>query len=399
MNELTLQWYHSLIAGLSLDPQTFQLYQGSASLGTQSEWLWDILDAIPPESVNNYYNPIQANLFSQNYAAVIGQLLPISTNDFQNCMGDYYGIWNTYLHSMTLPLNFYCDPKVMSQVFTSWATANAPIKINCVQNLIKMFFGDIVTKANVLYANATAQKKALAYGITMNEVQTKINAASGASITFDNSQPRRKMSTAWTQKTQVKDLNFFGAPDQIQKFNSNTLSSLSKKVVSNTITIQATYDHVLCIEGHPLQTKSLHPLLSSYLPWFSPAAFARAYGTKDNTVWKHGSPSWETTFGPSGNMQRDTFGLVIVDGMDVHMQSTATYSQAEQRAATTAKVSGVWPFYMNEITNTVQNDVTFNAQGEMVIHTTSKVGNPQLIGVNINTLNAITNTKTIQLNI
>ncbi|MFT5751735.1 MAG: hypothetical protein ACI86L_001239, partial [Dokdonia sp.] len=294
MNELTLQWYHSLIAGLSLDAQTFQLYQGSASLGSQSEWLWNVLDAIPPESINNYYNPIQANLFSQNYAAVIGQLLPISTNDFQSCLGDYYEIWNTYIHSTTLPTNFYTDPQIMSQFYTSWASINAPSKINCAQTLIAEFFGDIITKANVLYANASASKQTLAYGITMKNVLEKIKRAPGATITFDNTQTSRKMRSAWTQKTQVKDLNFFGAPDQIQKSNTEALSSLSKKVVSNTISIQATYDHVLSIEGHPLQTKSTNPLLSSYLPWFSSAAFSRAFGTKDNTVWKHGFPSWDT---------------------------------------------------------------------------------------------------------
>lgn len=393
MNELTLQWYHSLIAGLSLDPQTFQLYQGSASIGSQSEWLWDILDAIPPESINNYYNPIQANLFSQNYAAVIGQLLPISTNNFQNCMGDYFGIWNTYLHSTTLPSNFYDDPKVMSQVFTSWSTINAPSKINCAQKLIAEFFGDIVTKANVLYANATAQKNALAYDITRNEVLTKISIAPGASITFNNSKPSRNTINAWTKKTQVKNLNFFGGPDQNHKLNMDVLSSLSQKVISNTISIRATYDHVLNIEGHPLQNKSITPSLSTYLPWFSPAAFSRAFGTKDNTVWKHGLPNWETTFGPNGNMQRDTYGLLIVDGMDIHMQSTANYTLAEQKTVLTTKNSGVWPFYMNEKTTAAQNNITFNRGGNMIIHTSSNVGNPQLIGVNVNTLSSIKNVK------
>ena len=53
MGTLTEQWYNALVTGLSLNPDNFQLFQGSESIGDTSEFIWNILDAIPPKSINN----------------------------------------------------------------------------------------------------------------------------------------------------------------------------------------------------------------------------------------------------------------------------------------------------------------------------------------------------------
>ena len=53
MQTLTQQQYNAVVTGLSLSPDNFQLYQGTATTGATSEWIWNILDAIPPKSINN----------------------------------------------------------------------------------------------------------------------------------------------------------------------------------------------------------------------------------------------------------------------------------------------------------------------------------------------------------
>ena len=39
-----------------------------------------------------------------------------------------------------------------------------------------------------------------------------------------------------------------------------------------------------------------------------------AYQTQDNTLWNPGTPNWNSTFGPQGDMQRLLTSLVIADG-------------------------------------------------------------------------------------
>jgi len=70
----TAQWYNALIEHCNLDPQTFQLVQGTMVVETTSEFLWNILDAVPPKSISHLYNPSQANIFSTNYGAIITSL-------------------------------------------------------------------------------------------------------------------------------------------------------------------------------------------------------------------------------------------------------------------------------------------------------------------------------------
>jgi hypothetical protein len=57
MQTLTAQWYNAMVDGLGLSPEEFQLYQGPNSMVTTSQDMWNIFDAVPPASVNNYYDP------------------------------------------------------------------------------------------------------------------------------------------------------------------------------------------------------------------------------------------------------------------------------------------------------------------------------------------------------
>ena len=72
--DLTSQWYNALIQNCNLNPRAFQLIQGSLAVGYTSEFLWNLLDTIPPKSINNYYTPSGSNLFSSNYGAILTNL-------------------------------------------------------------------------------------------------------------------------------------------------------------------------------------------------------------------------------------------------------------------------------------------------------------------------------------
>ncbi len=74
LNDTIGHWYYSLTRHCHLDPNTFQLVQGTQPLGNLSEYIWDIMDAVPPVSLNHYFDPSRANIFSQNYGAVVNAL-------------------------------------------------------------------------------------------------------------------------------------------------------------------------------------------------------------------------------------------------------------------------------------------------------------------------------------
>ena len=55
MATLYRQWYNALVAGLRLDPATFQLLQPNTPIGDTSDQLWAYYNSIPPASlVNNF---------------------------------------------------------------------------------------------------------------------------------------------------------------------------------------------------------------------------------------------------------------------------------------------------------------------------------------------------------
>lgn len=74
--DFTAKWYNAIVENCNLDPKTFQLIQGNITLNYTSEPLWNILDAIPIKSSNYLYNPVQSNLFSNNYGTIIKILKP-----------------------------------------------------------------------------------------------------------------------------------------------------------------------------------------------------------------------------------------------------------------------------------------------------------------------------------
>jgi len=375
MTILTEQWYNAIVTGLSLSPDNFQLYQSSESTGATSDWIWNILDAIPPKSINNYYNPNQGNNFSQDYQAVIAQLKPNSDNSFQMCMGDYYNQWLSYLKSSDCPDTIFNSPDDMSAGFKKWAMINAPSQMNCSASLIASFYNDVVTIANTMFASAQAAGKGYAYNTTIEDLNNALQSAPAKSFEMDSKTASSDVSHTWASggMSVFYDLFSFGGGAGYDK--------LTTKATSAGLNIKADFKHVTTLPGAPLAKASTDPILSQYTPWYNSAAFARAFSTKDNTVWKNGSPSWESTFGPNGNMQRVANAIVVVDGIDVTITSNTTYSTSEQETIKAQASVGFWPFFRASGSGGSSTSVSFSDSGAMTVKISSPAGNPQLLGV------------------
>ncbi|MCS3532942.1 hypothetical protein [Chryseobacterium sp. JUb7] len=383
MQTLTQQWYNALVTGLSLSPNNFQLYQGTQPVGTTSEWLWKILDAIPPKSINNSYDPTQSNNFSQNYQAVIANLKPITDNSFQACMGDYYSNWLNYIQSDKCPSNIFDSPDAMTAAFKKWAFIYAPSQMDCSASLIQSFYNDVVTIANNMFASAQKAGKGYAYNTTIADLNSAIQSAPAKSFGMSSDTESRDVSHTWAEgSTSVLfDIFSFGG--------GASYDSLSEQATSAGVSIDAKFQHVLTLPGAPLAKTSTDPILGQYTPWYNSAAFSRAFGTQDNTVWKNGVPSWATTFGPNGNMQRAATALVIVDGIDITMTSNTSYSSSDQEVIRARASAGFWPFFSANGSGGSETSVSFSDSGAMTVHITSPAGNPQLLGVLVSNMKDI----------
>jgi hypothetical protein len=383
MQTLTQQWYNALVTGLSLSPNNFQLYQGTQPVGPTSDWLWKIFDAVPPKSVNNSYDPSQSNNFSQDYQAVIANLKPLSDNSFQNCMGDYYTNWLNYIQSPKCPSNIFDSPDAMQSAFKKWAMIYAPSQMGCSASLIQSFYNDIVTIANTMFASAQVAAKGYAYNTTIADLTNAIQSAPAKNFTMDSKTQSSDVSHTWASgSTSVFfDLFDFGG--------GASYDNLTQEATSAGINISASFQHVLTLPGAPLAKTSTDPILSQYTPWYNSAALSRAYGTKDNTVWKNGLPSWDTTFGPNGNLQRSATSLIIVDGIDITMTSATSYSSSDQQVITARASTGFWPFFSASGSGGSSTSVSFSDSGQMTVKITSPAGNPQLLGVLVSAMSEI----------
>jgi len=122
---LTAQWYNAICTGCNLDPTTFQLVQGSLPLQTNTTGttqVWQIFNAVPPQSINQYYSASQGNLFSQAYFAIIDALsAPPQAQTFQSALGPNLQAWQRY-YEKQFPSTY--SPGAYCQMFQSWAMAN-----------------------------------------------------------------------------------------------------------------------------------------------------------------------------------------------------------------------------------------------------------------------------------
>jgi hypothetical protein len=118
--------------------------------------------------------------------------------------------------------------------------------------------------------------------------------------------------------------------------------------------------------------------------WYDSAAFGLAYATQSGKIWNPSSAiNWQNTFGPAGNMQRIPSSLVVVSGMDVKAFSSAVFSASDQTTVNHNSGGGLWPFYTTGSSSSFTTSHSFNSGGQLTINSTSKVGVPIVVGINV----------------
>lgn len=370
MDTLTQQWYNAMVTGLGLSNAQFQLYQGPNTMVTTSQQMWNLFNAVPPTSVNNYYDPNQSNNFSMDYGLILSALKANSDSDFQSCMGDYYSMWLTYFQNNP-PTTW--DAAGVANVFNKWAMIYAPGQAGCVTALTKVFINPI-NIANTMFASANQK---YAWNQTIDALKLALASGAAKSFTFDSLTQSSDVSHTWAKGgTNVFfDIFSFGGGANYDK--------LSSKATTAGVKMTASFTKVTTFAAGPLaQADPNNPILSQYSPWYNSAALAQAYTINNNTVWNPQSPiNWDAAFGSSGFLQRMASAIVVADGISITMTSSATYDSSEQQTITAAASAGIWPFFRANGSGGSQTTVTFNDKGQFTSNTTLALGNPQILGV------------------
>lgn len=370
MDKLTAQWYNALVTGLGLSSDQFQLYQGPNSAMSTSQDMWNLFNAVPPASINNYYNPSQVNNFASNYGLILEALVSSSDYSFQNCMGDYYMQWQSYFKGNP-PKTF--DAQGVSDVFMPWAMINAPGQAGCVTGLTSSYL-DPVRIATTKFDSANGR-----YPWNKTIEAMKFELAGGASKSFSmNSQTASSdVEHTWAngRTSFFFDIFSFGG--------GGGYDQLTTKTSSAGLKIDAHFDKVTTFTAGPLAANDPNnPGLSAYKAWYESAALAKAYTTKDNTVWnKQKSTTWDKAFGSNGFLLRTISSIVVADGITIKMTSNASYSSSERTEIQAAAKTGIWPFFSVSGSGGSTTDIKFNDDGSFTATTTIALGNPQILGV------------------
>ncbi|MGI4734862.1 MAG: hypothetical protein ACRYG7_06730 [Janthinobacterium lividum] len=381
MQKLTAQWYNAVVGGLGLDTNTFQLVQGVEPLGTTSETLWNIFDAVPPLSVTSYYNSGQSNVFSSDYGAVLANLIPQNSNSFQNDMGDYYSQWTTYLAT---------NPAMPAtggilQLFQNWSQMHMPPDQaqQCYTDYQQISQGTVPAAMTMWLAAGGATGAQKAYNATINQLKSALQSTSGKSFTMDSATASSDLSQTWAQADTSGYFDFFSGDA------SGQYSSLSQQMTSAGITIEADFQRVVTFTAAPLAKVSTDPILSQYQPWYSSAALNMAYQTPDNTVWRPTHPNWNDTFGPSGNMLRTTSALVVVDGVTITTTANTQFSSSDQQQFQAAVSGGFFPFFEASASGGWSHQATFSSSGAVTITSKSMLGNPIVLGASVTPIGGV----------
>jgi len=372
METLNAQWYNALTSALNLNPSTFQLVQGNSVVGSLSETLWSIFDSVPPQSVNNLYNPSQFNSFSANYGSIINNLNQPGSNQFQNDMGDYYPVWSAYLATQnTLPTGG------LMQLFQTWSQLHMPAgqAMQCYTDLANIYQGAVYS-AIAMWLNAGGSGETnKVYTITVEQVKTEVAEAPSGAVSMNSQTQSSDVSHTWAEG------EVGGWYDMFAGEAGGSYDELSMDLITAGLNITAQFSHILTMPAAPLSQSSQDPILSQYKPWYDSAALNLAYQNNNNVVWKNNPPTWDNMFGANGSLLRVCSALVIVDGVNITAVSEAGFNSTQQQQVKAQATAGFWPFFEASVSGGWSNDFNFSDEGQLTYTASSPVGNPLVLGV------------------
>ncbi|WP_333849616.1 hypothetical protein [Leclercia sp.] len=368
----TLQnmWYMAVVNGLGLNKSSFMLLQSGTPLPYETNVLWQVIDALPPKALTSVMSLGSLSSFYHNYGSLFSPVFAPESDDFKRIMGDQLNSWQDY--QKTLPEDVFDDADKEIKAFSMWAKRHLPSHIS--SSAISIFSKDILNivnasrekyRANSDFLHPFEGKKGPLYKIKISDItQGAIAHGPKKEIHLNSKTSSSDVSSTWAKGGVSGFLSIFSLG------GSGNYSNTTRKFVSSDITIDATFQHVLNVQ--------------TFMPgdWYN-SGFLN-YAFKGKSAWSVGNPlTWESVFGPDGNLQRFIEGLIIVDGIEIVMKSSAIYSMEDRKEINSQIKGGIWPFFSTNASGGFNSAVNFDDQGRMIVKTTCPVGSPAIFGANV----------------
>ena len=375
MKTLTNKWYNTMVTGLNLSDQTFQIYQSNVVLGNLSTALWAIFDSIPPRSLTQQAESSQISRFSDNYSGVINTILPSGALEWKKTMGDAYPEWVAYLDEFRETKEKL--PKGgMLALFTEWTNLAIPDpgKARKAITMFSQILNGIVLTAQGRFIEAAGVH---AYNKSIDDLRSAVKQGPSQSYTFNSATASGSIEHTWA-KAEVS-----GAYRFLWGGGGTSYDRVNEQFASSDVTIDVKFGHVVSFTAGPLQTDTFVGD-KTYPGWFSSSALSYAFNNNDNETWPvDGSASWDSTFGTNGNLKRFASNLVVGDDMTFTMTSSAKFSSEDREKITAQASGGFWPFFSASGEGGRESTVTFDDQGRMTAVATSPAGSPLILGSNV----------------
>jgi hypothetical protein len=359
------QWYNTLAAAVGGNAN-FQIIQPNnpvSGLSTDDQ-VWQYFNNLPPASLNNNLTLSGGNQLYVNYTGVLSQLQSNALTNFQSVLGSFYPLWQRYY----LALNPAPTPAQLPNVFYSWAIGNAPNVAGPGRSALQAALLDPIFLAQTMAANTSGfvnNTPNFTQGVSALLTQVA-NGGSVPAINFDSATASSNVTNTWAQGNSGAFFGIFGSSD-------STTSQLTEIFASSRVTAAISFQKLITFVADPPGPPN---------GWYSSGALGQAHSASGGGApWRSGAnPSWNSTFGSSGNMRNFLGSLVVADGISATITSYASYNSSQQTTITQSSSAGFWPFYWGSGSSTYTNTVTFNASSNMTFTMTSQTGNPLIIG-------------------
>lgn len=360
---LTLQngFYNAMCSWFGLDPQRFQIVQPSPplpSVGDVDKFVWNYFNNIPPRSLTQNYIASGLNQFFSNFSSLLSVVEPAVESQFVKVVPqDVRDAWKAYLKSLPSvpPINKWPES------FRVWAMLNYPkYAVSGASALNRDILDPILAAQNVMVDYQTPPPRPADWDAGYTVLLNQLKAAPGYSnLTFDSSTMNSDVRKTWTQGSNE---GFFGLWS-----NSSSTSKLSEKFASSSLSMSASFKHVLNFSATP-----------GY--WYSSAALGLAYKNKTTPPWT--DPSRWTTYFPDdkGLLSRFMVSLVVVESMHINVVSKADYTDKEKEDIQSNSSAGLWPFYASNSSSGISTEVNTREQGKITLTIDSLDGYPVVLG-------------------
>lgn len=354
-------FYNALCQGLGLSTSTFQILQPSPPLLTGAgadAFLWGYFNNIPPFSLTQNYIASGGSQFFSNYQGLISAL-KAPPSSFESDIGpDAVRDWRQYLRS----LSPHPAANQLPDLFFNWALIEYPEVADTGSADLSALLLDPISSAGL--ALQPYRGHLPDWSLSYNDLLQLLPSAPSVSFTFSSSQMSSDVSTTWTGGDNSGFFGLWGG--------SNSTSTESSQFAASSITIDASFAHVLTFQASPGV-------------WYTSSAMGDAYSHQSGPPWNPQSTiTWQNTFDRlNGNLARFMVSLIVVDTMNITIQSDGIYGGDFQQAVQNNKSAGLWPFYTSDSSGGAFTTAQFDDQGHMTVKVNTAANIPVVIGGNV----------------